>query len=100
MKLFIRLLLLAGVLAGLVAWLKELLSQAEPPGEAGSAPGSGARAQSDSPAQTGSSPSNGGGNGGAPTRDELYEEAQRLEIKGRSKMSKQELERAVQSARS
>jgi hypothetical protein len=32
---------------------------------------------------------------GAPTRDELYEVAKRLDIKGRSKMSKAELERAV-----
>jgi hypothetical protein len=34
-----------------------------------------------------------------PTRDELYAEARRLEIKGRSKMNKRELARAVGRAR-
>jgi hypothetical protein len=33
-----------------------------------------------------------------PTRDELYQEARRLDIKGRSKMGKQELRRAVERA--
>jgi hypothetical protein len=35
----------------------------------------------------------------APTRDELYSEAQRLEIQGRSKMNKQELSEAVEAAK-
>ncbi|HEV3407541.1 MAG TPA: DUF2795 domain-containing protein [Gaiellaceae bacterium] len=34
-----------------------------------------------------------------PTRDELYEEAKRLDIEGRSKMNKRELLRAVEQAR-
>ena len=34
------------------------------------------------------------------TRDQLYNEAKRLGIEGRSKMSKQQLERAVRRARS
>jgi hypothetical protein len=34
-----------------------------------------------------------------PTRDELYEEAKRLDISGRSKMNKRELARAVERAR-
>ena len=34
-----------------------------------------------------------------PSRAELYEQAQRLEIEGRSKMSKRQLERAVAKAR-
>jgi hypothetical protein len=34
-----------------------------------------------------------------PTRDELYEEAKRLDIEGRSKMNKRELMRAVENAR-
>jgi hypothetical protein len=34
-----------------------------------------------------------------PTRDELYEEAKRLDISGRSKMNKSELKRAVERAR-
>jgi hypothetical protein len=35
--------------------------------------------------------------GAAPTREQLYREAQRLEIRGRSKMNKQELRDAVQA---
>lgn len=46
-------------------------------------------------------------NGAAPsgaaargsTRDELYREARRLEIQGRSKMNKQELKQAVEAAK-
>jgi hypothetical protein len=37
--------------------------------------------------------------GAGPTRDQLYREAQRLEIQGRSKMSKQELQEAVETAK-
>ena len=95
MKRFIRLLLLAGVLAGLAAWLKEIVDRAEPPSES---PADRPQSRSGSPTPNGRGASSGGTD--APTREELYEEAQRLEIKGRSKMSKQELERAVQSARS
>jgi hypothetical protein len=36
---------------------------------------------------------------GSPTRDELYSEAQRLEIEGRSKMNKKELAEAVEAAK-
>ena len=36
---------------------------------------------------------------GSPTRDELYSEAQRLDIQGRSKMNKQELQEAVEAAK-
>jgi hypothetical protein len=36
--------------------------------------------------------------GDAPTRRELYEQAQRLDIEGRSKMGKAELKRAVARA--
>ena len=43
----------------------------------------------------GSSPANSSG----PTRDELYAEARRLEIEGRSKMNKQELKQAVEAAK-
>ena len=38
--------------------------------------------------------------GDAPTRDELLREARRLDIRGRSKMGKDELKRAVSRARS
>ena len=45
----------------------------------------------------GASPSRRGGqrSGDSPTRDELYEQAKRLGIEGRSKMNKQQLARAV-----
>ena len=36
---------------------------------------------------------------GGPTRDELYGEARRLDIEGRSKMNKQELKQAVEAAK-
>ena len=38
--------------------------------------------------------------GDAPTRQELYEEARKLDISGRSRMGKSELKRAVSRARS
>jgi hypothetical protein len=41
----------------------------------------------------------GSGAGTEPTRDELYREARRLEIEGRSKMNKQELKQAVEAAK-
>jgi hypothetical protein len=84
MKRFLRLALLAAVLAGLAAWLKELVAGAEPPPQP-------------QPESTAGSAT---GNGGAPTREQLYEEAQRLGIEGRSKMNKGELEAAVRAARS
>jgi hypothetical protein len=34
-----------------------------------------------------------------PTKDQLYTEARRLEIQGRSKMNKQELQEAVEAAK-
>jgi hypothetical protein len=37
--------------------------------------------------------------GDAPTRDELLQEARRLDISGRSKMGKEELKRAVKRAK-
>jgi Rho termination factor, N-terminal domain len=45
----------------------------------------------------GPSPSRRGGqrSGDSPTRDELYAQAKRLGIEGRSKMNKQQLQRAV-----
>jgi hypothetical protein len=36
---------------------------------------------------------------GGPTREELYREARRLEIQGRSKMNKRELQEAVEAAK-
>jgi hypothetical protein len=39
-----------------------------------------------------------GSGGGSSTRDELYEQAKRLGVSGRSKMSKAELQRAIEAA--
>ena len=47
--------------------------------------------------RNGDAPSAGGDS--RPTRDQLYSEAQRLGIKGRSKMKKQELQQAVEAAK-
>jgi hypothetical protein len=50
------------------------------------------------PSRNGTAPSSASSAGG-PTRDELYAEARRLEIQGRSKMNKQELQQAVEAAK-
>ena len=73
---------MVGVLAAILAFVKQLLTGEDLTPEA-KAP--------QAPSANGS---------GGPTRTELYEEAQRLGIEGRSKMDKQELERAVRTARS
>ncbi len=44
----------------------------------------------------GSSSGSGGSSSGGQTKQELYEKAQKLDIEGRSDMSKEELEKAVQ----
>ncbi len=41
---------------------------------------------------------NGGSSSGMPSKAELYERAKELGIEGRSKMSKQQLERAISEA--
>ena len=41
-----------------------------------------------------------GGGGGGQTRDQLYNEAKRLNVEGRSKMSKRQLQRAVAGKKS
>jgi hypothetical protein len=48
--------------------------------------------------RNGTAPS-GGSAAEGPTRDQLYSEAKRLEIEGRSKMNKQELQQAVAAAK-
>jgi hypothetical protein len=47
----------------------------------------------------GASRSDGSGNGKEASRDELYREAKRLDIEGRSKMNKQQLKQAVEAAK-
>lgn len=49
-------------------------------------------------AQRGSRSSSGGSDSG-PTKKELYAQAQKLDIEGRSRMDKEELQRAVKRAR-
>jgi hypothetical protein len=44
------------------------------------------------------SSSNGGSSPGSPSKAELYERAKELGIEGRSKMTKQQLERAISEA--
>lgn len=56
-------------------------------------------APSGAPARNGASRSKAPGPGSGPTRDELYGEARRLDIEGRSKMNKQELKQAVEAAK-
>jgi len=64
-----------------------------PATESGAEPGRGPAAESGRPAD------NGVPDLSQPSRAELYEQAKRLRIEGRSKMSKEELTRAVSRAR-
>jgi hypothetical protein len=77
---------LAGAAYGLWVWLKSLLD--EPPHPIG---------QDDPPAPSPKQSASSNGGGGA-TKAELYERAQELDIEGRSKMSKAQLERAIRDA--
>ena len=97
MSRFLRRVALLAVLAGLAAWLKELLDRAEPQGAALSEDRA-AQAQPGASASRPSTASNGSKSNGSKTKAELYDEAQRLGIEGRSKMSKAELERAIRDA--
>jgi hypothetical protein len=76
----------AAAAAGAIRWWLER--------EAGAAPELPRRAPVDEQAtsRNGSSPS-------GPTKDQLYGEARRLDIQGRSKMNKQELQEAVEAAK-
>ena len=78
MRFLRRLILLAALAAG-AAYLKQLLDE-----------------QQEQP-QPQVVPSHTNGSGGS-TKAELYEQAQRLGIEGRSKMTKAELERAIRAA--
>jgi hypothetical protein len=62
--------------------------------KSGETKGSSSRSSSSSRSTSRSSSSNGG-----PTKEQLYNEAKRLGIDGRSKMSKQQLQRAVSRRR-
>jgi hypothetical protein len=90
---FLRRLILLAALAAGAAYLKQLFDEqqdhAQPQGEASPV--------APSTAQFAATGSAGNGSGGA-TKAELYEQAQRLGIEGRSKMTKSELERAIRAA--
>ena len=81
---------LAGAAYGLWVWLKSLID--EPPHPIGQ------EAPSEPTPQSVSGESAASSIGGAATKAELYERAQELDIEGRSKMSKAELERAIRDA--
>jgi hypothetical protein len=82
----------AAAMAQAVRWLLERDGEAAPePPRPEQTP---ARAEN----RNGAAPS-GASAAGGPTREELYREARRLEIQGRSKMNKQELQEAVEAAK-
>ena len=84
-------LLVAGAVASLAAaFLRRLLEQAGPQPDASDASPAGP-ASAPPPAPVTSNH--------APSRDELYKEAARLDVKGRSKMNKRQLQEAVEAAR-
>jgi len=89
---FLRRLIVLGALAAGALYLRQLLDeQSEDTQTQPVASGS----QASPSASSNGSPSNGAA---GATKAELYEEAQRLGIEGRSKMTKAELERAIRAA--
>jgi DNA end-binding protein Ku len=106
MTAFLRLLAAASIVGALAAFLRELfrdrpelLARSEHAGSTRS----GQRKRNQTKSSRRSAPraarSDPKRDGRGPSREKLYEEAQRLEIKGRSKMKKDQLERAVKKAR-
>jgi hypothetical protein len=90
MRGLLRLLAAATIVGALAALLRELLRRgAEPLSSQGS----------EEPHTERQMSSGTGRDGAGPSRKELYEEAQRLEIQGRSKMNTRQLERAVDAAK-
>lgn len=92
MSRLLKTLTFAGIAYGLWVWLRGVLDEpAQPVGQT----------ESVKPAKPPKAPaasSNGGATTKATTKAELYERAQELDIEGRSKMSKAELERAIRDA--
>jgi hypothetical protein len=101
---FLRRLVVITALGALAAWLKQVLDQAEPPAQGTQAGHFVAKPPSKAP--TPSRPSGGEPTraeptaaeptAAEPTKAELYERAQQLGVKGRSKMSKAQLRRAIE----
>jgi hypothetical protein len=92
---FLRLLAAASIVGGLAILLRELFRERTELLR----PASGGQVESKSRPKPKRSQAQTRSDGTGPSREKLYEEAQRLEIKGRSKMKKDELERAVKKAR-
>ena len=93
MRFLRRLILLAALAAG-AAYVKQLLDEQET-GQTSPASTPAPAPAPPAPQASNGSPSNGSGGG---TKAELYEQAQKLGIEGRSKMTKAELERAIRAA--
>ena len=93
----LRLLIVAAAIGGAIVLLRRLLEeQAAPPEPVPS--GGGTPPEPDQSRSSAGTRPTGSSDGGEPTKAELYERAQELEIEGRSKMSKQQLRRAIESA--
>lgn len=93
--------LAVGALAygGYVAVKKLLDEQDQETGSSSTTPTTSPSSSSSPSRPASSTPASTVSNGdGGPSKAELYEQAQKLDIKGRSKMSKSELERAVREA--
>lgn len=95
----LRRLVVITALGALAAWLKQVLDQAELPAQGTEAGHFVAKSPTKAP--TPSRPAGGGPTeaeptGAEPTKAELYERAQQLGVKGRSKMSKAQLRRAIE----
>lgn len=100
----LRRLVVIAALGALAAWLKQVLDQAELPAQGTEAGHFVAKSPTKAP--TPSRPAGGGPTKAeptkadptesGPTRAELYERAQQLGVKGRSKMSKAQLRRAIE----
>lgn len=105
----LRRLVVITALGALAAWLKQVLDQAELPAQGTEAGHFVAKSPTKAPTPsrpagggptkaepTKADPTESGPTRAEPTRAELYERAQQLGVKGRSKMSKAQLRRAIE----
>lgn len=100
----LRRLVVITALGALAAWLKQVLDQAELPAQGTEAGHFVAKSPTKAPTPsrpagggpTEAEPTKSGPTRAEPTRAELYERAQQLGVKGRSKMSKAQLRRAIE----
>lgn len=91
-----RVLLKLAALAGIGYALWRLLNDAA--GDAPSTPSASTSTSGSGSTSSAPSGAEGGGNSNSMSKAELYERAKELDIEGRSKMSKQQLERAIAEA--